>query len=241
MSKPIRFSITANDTVHVWDRNEDDRFQAKQDAILDPQGQALTFKDARLKKLQREWEISSTQNSWGRAVDFLAEGKAAINDQSSVVDDEEGGCKGWRRTTRPLNREIHSHLREQTDFFKPVIKLCEQLGLQLKAKDAEAHVEIAIQEVEGSDGCVDGDIAITFVYPIDNDHDPDNGRLYLRDRFVFGRSKKDQLIEYSRGFDYKGDDRWKGWVKAYRAEAAPNFQQAKGFMERLLPVLMKMR
>ncbi|HKX12186.1 MAG TPA: FHA domain-containing protein, partial [bacterium] len=53
--------------------------------------------------------------------------------------------------------------------------------------------------------------------PLDSDADPENGRIYLRDSFVFDPSEK-KLKSYQRTFDYngKGQGAWADWLQKYR-------------------------
>lgn len=107
-----------------------------------------------------------------------------------------------------LTRETKGLLREHTDFFDSIKDLTTELGLGLMGGDAEAHTEVSVQS--------DGDVEVTFVYPIDNNKDSTDGRIYLKDRFVFD-PKEEKLKEYARQFDSKGDQSWKEWLERYRA------------------------
>jgi hypothetical protein len=61
-----------------------------------------------------------------------------------------------------------------------------------------------------------GHVKVSFVYPIDTNDNPDDGRIYLKDHFIF--DPQTQTLElYWRRFDYQGEGPWQGWVERYRA------------------------
>jgi len=111
-----------------------------------------------------------------------------------------------------LSRETKKVLIENIDFFDSVKGLNHELGLGLKGGDLEAHTEAEPQP--------NGDLQVTFVYPLDDNDSPADGRIYLKDRFVFDASQK-ELKSYQRLFELndavKDDPKWKEWLGKYQA------------------------
>ncbi len=110
-----------------------------------------------------------------------------------------------------LTRETKRLLNENRDFFGAANAVTEELGLKIPPGDPEAHTEVTLRP--------DGDIEVLFVYPIDNNGSSADGRIYLKDRFVFD-SKEEKLKSFQRHFDFndggKQDSPWKDWVEKYR-------------------------
>ncbi len=115
--------------------------------------------------------------------------------------------------TFQLSRETKRLLGENIDFFDSLKPTSQELGLGLKGGDAEAHTEAEV--------LAGGDVQVTFVFPIDNNSDPADGRIYLKDSFVFD-PKEQELKNYQRHFELKGDaqnnPQWKEWAAKYRAK-----------------------
>jgi len=109
-----------------------------------------------------------------------------------------------------LTRETKNLLGDNQEFFDSFRSLNKELGLGLLGNDPEAHTETNIQG--------DGSIEVTFVYPIDNNRNPSDGRIYLQDKFVFDGQEK-QLKAFERNFDADENSlspQWKEWLGKYR-------------------------
>ncbi|HKY64170.1 MAG TPA: FHA domain-containing protein [bacterium] len=105
-------------------------------------------------------------------------------------------------------------MRENQAFFKEVLDLFdpqdpEKIPLKFKSGDPESRSEAVVHP--------NGEVEVSFVIPLDSDADPENGRVYLRDTFVFDSSEK-KLKSYQRAFDYngKGEGNWAAWLEKYR-------------------------
>ncbi|MCC6273865.1 MAG: hypothetical protein IT572_10400, partial [Deltaproteobacteria bacterium] len=72
-------------------------------------------------------------------------------------------------------------MRKNKDFFEQISALhaegSEQIPLNIQGKDPEARTEAKIQ--------ANGDVEVTFVYPLDDNPQAEDGRIYLRDTFLF--------------------------------------------------------
>lgn len=134
------------------------------------------------------------------------------------------GAQMGGKLTSALSQETRDLLRENANFFEAVAKLGEKTGIGIKGKDAEARTEV---EVQG-----DGKVAVSFVYPVDDNGQAEDGRIYLRDTFVYDPSLK-TANSYKRDFQYngRGEDK-EGWQKrlaAYRNAALPDEQKVQTF------------
>lgn len=111
-----------------------------------------------------------------------------------------------------LSPETYELLKKHRDFYKSVIQLQEdgQSPLVPKATDAESHTEFKTLDNDERE--------ITIVLPVDDDSLPENGRIYLRDRFVFDPLER-RLISFQRSFEHNGTGgpEWKEWLARYRA------------------------
>lgn len=128
------------------------------------------------------------------------------------------------KLTSGLSQETRDLLRQNSNFFEAVTKLGEKTGIKVQGKDTEARTEVEVQ--------ADGNIAVSFVYPVDDNNKGDDGRIYLRDTFVYDPSQK-KLNGYKRDFQYngRGEDK-EGWQKrlaAYRSAALPDDEKLQTF------------
>jgi len=128
------------------------------------------------------------------------------------------------KLTSALSQETRDLLRNNSDFFEAITKQGQSNGKNLKGKDAEAHTEVEVQS--------DGNVAVTFVFPVDDNANPTDGRIYLRDTFVFDPSQK-KLNSYKRDFQYNGrgenKEDWKKWLAGYKTAALPDDQKLQAF------------
>lgn len=122
--------------------------------------------------------------------------------------------------TFKLSGETRDLLRENQSFFEEILGLYDpedpaKIPLRFKSGDPESHTEAKIQP--------SGDVEVSFVIPLDGDTDPENGRIYLRDTFVFDPSEK-KLKDYQRSFDYngKGQGSWQEWLGKFRETLTTN-------------------
>jgi len=120
--------------------------------------------------------------------------------------------------TFKLSGETRDLLRKNSDFFEQISDLngdeaSGKIPLNIRGKDPEARTEAVIQ--------ANGDVEVTFVYPIDGDADAENGRLYLRDTFLFDSSEQ-KLKSFKRDAESnnKGSGNWAAWLEKYKAAIA---------------------
>ncbi len=117
-----------------------------------------------------------------------------------------------------LSRETKEVVRENIGFFDTVKELGQETKLGLKGNDLETRTEVQTR--------ADGSVEVTFVYPIDDNDKPQDGRLYLKDQFVFD-SKERKLTDFKRRFELApgapADPKWAEWAKKYQqaADAKP--------------------
>lgn len=113
---------------------------------------------------------------------------------------------------------------KDTKFYKPVIGLYKKSKMGILFKSSDSRVE--------RKKLPNGNIQVDFVYALDDNRDASDGRIFIRDEFVF--SKKDQKFKsYYRSYSYnrKGSQRgaWKDWLGKYRALDKPTSSMAKQF------------
>lgn len=112
--------------------------------------------------------------------------------------------------------ETKKALGENVSFFEAVARVCESTRLALKGSDSEA-----VTEVETGSG---SDRTVTFVYPLDDNEIASDGRIYLKDRFVFDAGER-RLLEYRRSFelhpDVKDLPEWQERLKKFQEAQAP--------------------
>lgn len=119
--------------------------------------------------------------------------------------------------TFKLSGETRDLLRKNKDFFEQISALHaegpEQIPLNIQGKDPEARTEAKIQ--------ANGDVEVTFVYPLDDNSEAEDGRIYLRDTFLFD-SAEQRLKSFQRSAEYngKGQGQWQAWLEKYKAALA---------------------
>ncbi|MCE9624259.1 MAG: FHA domain-containing protein [Deltaproteobacteria bacterium] len=120
--------------------------------------------------------------------------------------------------TFKLSGETRDLLRKNKDFFEQISALngdegSDKVPLNIMGKDPEARTETKVQP--------NGDVEVSFVYPLDNDADPENGRLYLRDTFLFDSSEQ-KLKSFKRDAESnnKGSGNWAAWLEKYKTAIA---------------------
>lgn len=119
--------------------------------------------------------------------------------------------------TFKLSGETRDLLRKNKDFFEQISALHaegpEQIPLNIQGKDPEARTEAKIQ--------ANGDVEVTFVYPLDDNSEAGDGRIYLRDTFLFD-SAEQRLKSFQRSAEYngKGQGQWQAWLEKYKAALA---------------------
>ncbi len=128
------------------------------------------------------------------------------------------------KLTSALSQETRDLLRDNKSFFEAVSNLGDKTGIKIQGKDAEARTEVEV--------LADGNVAVSFVYPVDDNGQTDDGRIYLRDTFTYDPSQK-KLNGYKRDFQYngRGEDK-EGWQKrlaAYKMAALPDDQKLQAF------------
>ncbi|MFO1463431.1 MAG: hypothetical protein U1F66_06610 [bacterium] len=123
-----------------------------------------------------------------------------------------------------LSPETRNLLRDNKDFFESISKQGEANGKKIQGKDSEARTEVEVQ--------ADGNVAVSFVFPVDDNADATDGRIYVRDTFVFDPSQK-KLNGYKRDFEYNGrgenKEEWKKWLAAYRSAPLPDDPKIQAF------------
>jgi len=109
--------------------------------------------------------------------------------------------------------ESRALLREHTDFFDPLSDAGARDGLpRLAGKDPEARTEYR--------DLPNGDREVAWVYPLDDNANPDDGRVFLRDVFTFDAGEN-----YLKGFvrECTGDPvRDAAWLQSCRGALAAN-------------------
>jgi len=120
--------------------------------------------------------------------------------------------------TFKLSGDTRDLLRKNRDFFDQLTSLngdeeSGKIPLNLLGKDPEAHTEAKIQD--------NGDVEVAFVYPVDSNPDSSDGRIYLRDTFVFDASEQ-ILKSFDRKAEYNGQGQgnWQAWVEKYNSAIA---------------------
>ncbi len=115
-------------------------------------------------------------------------------------------------TSFRLSQETFELLKKNRDFYESLFDLQKKKESPLlpKATDAESRTESKVRD--------NGDVEVSLVLPVDDDGNAANGRIYVRDTFVFDPSER-VLKSYQRSFEHngKGGDEWKGWLGKYQA------------------------
>ncbi|HEX5033997.1 MAG TPA: hypothetical protein VFW62_05910, partial [bacterium] len=99
------------------------------------------------------------------------------------------------KITSALSRETRDLLKENQYFYDSVLKLVDSTGLKLKPADLESKTEI--EQLQ------DGKLAVHFLIPIDGNGDATDGRILLRDTFIFDEKQR-TIHEHKRSFEYNG-------------------------------------
>lgn len=96
-----------------------------------------------------------------------------------------------------LSQETYELLKKHRDFYDSQFQLqaSGQSPLLPKATDPESRTEAKTLD--------NGDLEVSLVLAVDDDTQSENGRLYLRDRFVFDPLEK-RLKYYQRSFEHNG-------------------------------------
>ncbi|MCE9624165.1 MAG: hypothetical protein K8R69_01740, partial [Deltaproteobacteria bacterium] len=83
--------------------------------------------------------------------------------------------------------------------------------MRLSGKDPEAHTEVQTLP--------NGDREVAWIYPLDDNLDAADGRLYLRDRFVFDASER-LLKDFTRELRASegAGEKWRNYLDLYRRE-----------------------
>lgn len=124
----------------------------------------------------------------------------------------------------PLSGETRALLKRQGDFFRAVADLHAETQVNLRGTDSEAVVE-RLEE--------NGEIHVSFVYPLDDNADPADGRIYLRDRFTFGAAGE-EFRTYTRSFEYAGRDAaWAARAQRFRDFPTPSPTAVTTFSQEL--------
>ncbi|MFO1463432.1 MAG: FHA domain-containing protein [bacterium] len=118
-------------------------------------------------------------------------------------------------TSYRLSQETYELLKENRDFYQSLRELQEKKESPLlpKATDAESRTERKVRD--------NGEVEVSIILPLDDNANPADGRLYVRDTFVFDPSEQ-VLKSYQRSFEASTDagDQWKGWLGKYQGLAA---------------------
>ncbi len=71
---------------------------------------------------------------------------------------------------------------------------------------------------------------VDFLFPVDDDNNATNGRIYLRDSFVFDAAEQN-FKKFERSYQYngKGQGAWKDWLKKLQGAALPSSEEARVF------------
>lgn len=120
------------------------------------------------------------------------------------------------KVTQRLTPETRKLLPEHEGFYSAALDLYAQKRspLVLKARDPEARTEAEVRP--------NGDVEITLVLPFDSNDQAADGRIYLKDRFLFDPTQK-VLKAYQRSFELAGNSApaWQAWLAKYRATLRP--------------------
>lgn len=133
----------------------------------------------------------------------------------------------------PFTPEILNYLRGETGFFHEIADVYPQTGLALRGADPDARAEIAPRE--------DGGMEIAFLYGLDDNADPDDGRLYLRDGFGFDASGRFRNFTRRFGNNGSGEEAlWSGRLAFFRENLARRLEaspEAERFIRGARPLL----
>ncbi len=126
-----------------------------------------------------------------------------------------------------LSRETLGLFKDHKDFFQSVAGLYSETHLKVKLLDPEAKTSKILRE--------NGDVELSFLYPLDDNDNAEDGRIYFNDTFVFNPTEE-KFKEFKRSFAYnqKSSDtsqkpQWEEWLAKYQHTAIPTADQAKAF------------
>lgn len=128
----------------------------------------------------------------------------------------------------PLSQETRDLFKENQKFFEALAPALSEAKLMVKMGDPETRTETKALE--------NGDIEVTFVYPLDDNNDAADGRLYLRDKFLWD-AKESQIKTFNRDYSYNGEGNRESWkpllakmqgLKAPDADTAAQFGMTAG-------------
>ncbi len=120
----------------------------------------------------------------------------------------------------PLSQETRDLFKTESTakFFESLAPSTGKAKLDMRF-DGEAQTE--------TKALPNGDIEVVFIYPLDDNADAQDGRLYLRDKFVWDPAEK-QVKNFSRDFSYNGEGNREHWKPLLTevSKAAPPSQAA---------------
>ena len=125
-------------------------------------------------------------------------------------------------TVLALSQETRELLRNRTSFFSSISSAEGTGGLALQGKDTEARIERSVAAT--------GEVTIDLIFPIDDNANPADGRIYVQDRFLFDASEQ-TFKKFERTFSYngKGTGSWQDWLKKLQGASKPSADDAKEF------------
>lgn len=131
---------------------------------------------------------------------------------------------------------------EHEEFFE---KISEQIDRDNEERDEEDFFKIKLRDKEtGYQVKVDpdGNRRILFQYVIDNNSDPDDGRIYFTDTFVFDQEGKYLEGKFTRLCENKRNspiaEKLKTWVEKYQRLGDPSQAQQISFAEKVARPLL---
>lgn len=99
--------------------------------------------------------------------------------------------------------ETRNLLRDHSDFFGTLGEALQEAKLNLRGGDNDARSERSFKD--------DGSVEIVLIFPLDQDEKEGNGRIYLRDRFVFDPAQQ-KLKQFQRTFEYNKQGSAAAWT-----------------------------
>ncbi|MDX1386669.1 MAG: hypothetical protein R3257_03695, partial [bacterium] len=132
----------------------------------------------------------------------------------------------------PWSPEVQGALESHAQYYKELLPFEKRLNLQVRHEDPEAHTLISREP--------GGRFSLTLVLPVDDDGNPDNGRFYLKDTFVFD-ARGDKFLDWGREWENPSAadltlKHWQPIVEQFKQTAVPNRSIAKALGLRLWEV-----
>ncbi len=136
--------------------------------------------------------------------------------------------------TQKISTPLQNRLTgpEQAPFFE---KISQRLA---QDKELEGETKIKLQDRETVitvEPLFDGGKRVIFKYVIDTNSDPQDGRIYFIDTFVFDRDEKYLEERFTRLFDYPRDtaftNKLKKWADSYAVLGDPPVEAQRSFAE----------